>query len=275
MSFLNDGALLVKNFLDESTVENINREFNDKFQNQSINGSPGYIKISNKVLRLRNVFSDIESIDLIKMVVRISAIAQENGVNISDYRLSEIDAYSEQGDKEKLGWHTDHSDGGFLAIVYVSGGDHLSGGSLYGPGTHKQLHSKELHYLGPELLNSIRSNTLDLSGAPGDLVLYFLNGFHSRHPTLLERRAFRLLFYKKTEPPENFDDFILPISILKKNELPDILSPKCESYPREMANAGRLYLERCPPQIGFDTVYRVFTSFISSKIKKFKRQIKK
>lgn len=267
MSLLTSGAIKVESFKNEQFISIADKDFTKAFARQSINGSPGYVIISDYVKKLRNCFLDLSEIDVIQIINDVSTEINRNGVDISLYSLSEIDALSEIGDKKKLNLHTDQIKDGILAILYIRGGDNTSGGGIYYAETHMETHPPGMHSVSPEHEKTIKHKELNLSGKAGDLIIYYINGFHSRYPTIRERRAFRLFFLKKDLDPINFDDFVIPLSQAK-------LAPEIMRYHKKRPvgkgfQFGSLYLDQNPPIIKMNTVFNVFRIWLSIFLKRF------
>lgn len=231
MGFLQNGSQLKKEFISHEIVTKLNRELDEIFASPTINSSKGYIKTSNVVKTVPFPFVFIRSVNLLELAIDVADYYKSLGVDIAKYKLCELEVYEEFGDKKELGWHTDGPNG-LLALIYLQGGNQESGGSLYMNGTHLIDHGEGYHYLDKAERQKRASSLVDLSGQPSDMVIYDLNGFHSRHPTNKVRRAIRLLFSPVSVSLSQFDDITLPVSSLTPRVLqamPNLLTIRNET----------------------------------------------
>ena len=216
--FESDGFFVERNFLDEQQISAILSDLEKVFSKPELNGSIGYEFVSKVVKRAPNPFKDIIKLSPFFLINKICKIISLNGCNINNYAIAEFNALSEQGDKESLTWHIDQLQGGdaFLVIIYLEGGGVESGGAQYIKKSHKLAADIDDHYIKNEELLRLEKDIVDLSGKAGDLVCYKLNGFHTRSPTIHERKAIRVLFANKLCDAETFNNFVLPLNLLKE-----------------------------------------------------------
>ena len=216
--FESDGFFVERNFLDEQQISAISSDLEKVFSKPKLNGSIGYEFVSPVVNRAPNPFQDIIKLSPFFLINKICKIVSLNGCDINNYALAEFNALSEQGDKESLTWHRDQVQGGdaFLVLIYLEGGGVESGGAQYIKKSHKAVFNKDIHYIKNEELLRLEKDIVDLSGNAGDLVCYKSWGFHTRYPTIYERKAIRILFANKLSDKETFNNFVLPLNLLKE-----------------------------------------------------------
>lgn len=272
------GFKKIKNFIAGDFIKHLNHELDEIFKCATINYSNGYIKISNFTKGVPFPFVYIKSHNLMNFVVDVAEQIKKEGVDINKLILSDIQIFSEIGDNEELGWHTDHSAGGLLAIFYLRGGGKESGGARFMKGTHLLEHELNLHYLQKDKILQHEHLIEDLSGQVGDLVLYHINGYHSRYPLLEERRVIRLTFLPKIKQSTksfSYDDFVIPLSSLTPrvlNYLPVLFKTYNQTPSFTEVNGGVSEYIIYPRYIGLANLVRHFLHF---NVKKAERILKK
>jgi hypothetical protein len=277
-NFSTNGFTKIKKFINEDFIHDLNFELDEIFKFATINYSNGYIRISNFTKGVPFPFIYIKSTNLMEFVIDVAECIQNQGVDLNKLTLSDIQIFSEIGDTQELAWHTDHSAGGILAIVYLRGGGKKSGGALFMKDTHLSEHDLNLHHLDKESIEK-RSNLItDLSGDVGDMVLYHVNGFHSRHPLLSERRVIRLTFLPKIKHSVksfSYDDFVFPLSSLTprvSSYLPTLFKSYNESPTFTEINGGVSEYIAYPRYVGF---YNLLHHFIHYNMQRVRRKLKR
>lgn len=259
MDLKKDGCIKIQGFESKHALQALNAELDEIFRSPTINFSYGYIRISKICKAVPIPFVFIRSLNLINLVGRVVNIFEQHGIEKDTYYLSQIEIFSEEGDKRELAWHTDHSGKGLLAILYLMGGDRKAGGAQYMRGTHALEHAADLHFLDESTISKYQNSIVDLSGESGDLVLYHLKGFHSRHPTNQERRIVRLSFSPKnfkssgSNSKYNADDFPVAISMLNQlsfSGVPDFLKANATTLPFKNVDTGHAFYLNHPFYVG-------------------------
>jgi hypothetical protein len=212
-----------KKIISTKDLKNLNQELDNLFAAPTINFSYGHIRVNKSLKLIPFPFSWIRNFDCLELAKTINNRLK----NISqiflkgEFLLASFNIYEELSDPNELTWHSDFTEDGILAIIYLKGGDEKSGAAQYLPGTHLLTH---LHFR-PSSLREVEALTVahgkvNLTGNPGDIVFYRLNGMHSRYPIVNRRRVILASFFKKDGRSllgnaYKFEDFLLPISRLK------------------------------------------------------------
>lgn len=216
MTLQANGYLQIRNFVNDKLIASLNNELDEIFKSPTINGSYGYIRFGKNIKAVPFPFIYIKSLNLMEMVIDIADRLNAESNSDNEYELRELSIFSEHGDENILPWHTDKNPGALLVLCYLRGGAAKSGGSLFMRGTHIETYGP-LHQLSESDISRYSDSLVDLSGQPGDVNIYYVNGFHSRHPVIEERRVIRIWFNQKNNPnvkKMDYDDFGIPVSLL-------------------------------------------------------------
>jgi len=259
-----DGYFCKRSFLDLQQVSTILSDLDKVFVKPSVNGYVGYNIISNVVKCAPNPFVDIINFSTLLLLDEISNILTVNGYDMSTYALAEFEALAEQGDSKPLEYHNDQFEGNdaFIVLIYLKGGGVESGGAKYIAKSHKKEVNINDHYITNDQLTTLKNDIIDLSGGVGDLVCYNLRGFHSRHPTKLERISLRLIFNNKFSDKNTFDNFIIPLHLLKSG-IPKIL----------YLHDSPLYLIKANPPLNIKYILNILVIYLKDLIHKCIRKI--
>lgn len=255
------GWLLIKSFLNTKSVKLLNEELLGLFREATINFSYGYIKVQPFTKAVPFPLIYLRSINLTELVIDTYLQIEKSGLMTHPVCLSDVQVFNDSDPKE-LPWHTDHSLGGILAIIYINGGGDRSGSARYIEGTHLKAHDKSMHHVSPTELAKYRDNDQIkmLEGSSGDLVLYHINGFHSRAPCNTPRTSIRLTFLPKgNEQGWPCDDIYIPTSAITEKVLtylPTILKPHDRIPKFTEVDLGAIHYMRKPLFLGVLPVLR-------------------
>ncbi len=215
--------------------------------------------------------------DLLALLEKIFALLKKNSADFNqhDYRLSEVEIYSENSDLDDYPWHTDQTEDGIIAILYLKGGGEQSGGSEYIPTSHKLHHQDDVHLIDDRTILDYKKayGYTNLSGKPGDIVFYMLNGFHTRKIIRKERRILRLKFYKrdsKTKKGQSvtFDDIPISLSSISgEKTIPEFLLNNQSLKPFNEINRGGSYHFSNPSFLGVHNLLSYIYFSATEKIK--------
>lgn len=198
----NDGIYIKQSFIPIDIVNKIDKELSFLFNISSIDGSLGYMDLSNN-LRLKSsrkkiVFPDfaIRSVNLPELsLLVLDQITEQLKKNKEDFFLTNISIFSEINPTPMF-WHTDNRKGMIRAFLYIRGGNANSGAFKYMKGTHKRDYYIE-HKLSFQEVERLKDKIFICEGSPGDLVLSDTLGFHGNCPRLKERRVIVFEFQPK------------------------------------------------------------------------------
>jgi hypothetical protein len=191
-----DGVSFVRSFLSKDLADKLNSELSFLFSQRSINGSMGYIDLSNSgYLSLNSSYSkiafptlSIKSLNILELSLSVlDLVAKELEKNKKDYHLTSLEVFEEKN-PTPLYWHTDNRKGMIRCLLYILGGDTNSGSYMYMKGTHKRDYNIK-HILPDEQVNKLKDKIYICEGRPGDLILSDTLGFHANRPRLKKRRV--------------------------------------------------------------------------------------
>ena len=125
MTFSSLGFAKIAGFVDDKFVSDLNTELDSIFKTATINGCFGYIKSSKYTKAVPFPFVYIKSANLMNFIIDVADRIQSQRRDSRELTLREIQIFSELGDNDELGWHTDSNLNAVLAICYLKGGGNL------------------------------------------------------------------------------------------------------------------------------------------------------
>lgn len=196
--FKENGFSIIRNFLDQKIINQLNLELDQMFNQILFNGyNKGSIILDNEYSReaIPSPCINIQSINLMETTIDIFNIVIDE-VKKKDYVVTNIMLFSEKNNSEPLKFHTDLRKGMYRAQIYLKGGQNKSGGFRYISKSHKLNHNIS-HELSRHELDKYRASIVDLTGSSGDLIIFDPFGFHGKYPCLDERRTIMFEFQPK------------------------------------------------------------------------------
>ena len=208
-----NGLITIENFINSSNISKINNELDLLFIKESFNG--GLFSISpNRFLKTIHTPAKIKSLNLFEISIDIfkNYIEKNSDIKISDYRLSNLEIFSEKGNYRPLFWHTDNRKGTLRAIIYLKGGKKKSGAFRYIFKTNNNPQSIE-HKLSQKNFSMYKDQIHDCIYEAGTLIIFNPIGYHAKYPCIEERRAIFMEFQDKNSNwPKN--DYLISTSSL-------------------------------------------------------------
>lgn len=198
-----DGCAVVAGFFTADALARINRELDDVFAAPSFN-SPFFSTVRDRHIRTVTSPTLLRSVNVLECALGVLDTLEALSPRFSrrDYFVMNIDVYSEAGDTQALGWHTDNTDGMVSAQVYLRGGGATSGALRYMRGSHRR-DFRVAHMLDAARIASLTPTIVDCGGAPGTLAIFDPLGFHARAACRDERRIIRVELLRRDVPYAN------------------------------------------------------------------------
>jgi len=222
------GIAICPGFLTEPELEALNKEITDLLERPSINGAISGIFHTRGYDHREVLFpaSSIHSINLLELAldVRDLFVREQPELASQNLKLTNLEIFSEEGNREPLFWHTDNRNGMVRAMIYLTGGEDRSGKFQFMVGTHKRDYYVE-HKLTDDQIKKLSHTIFDCSGAPGALMLFDSVGFHAKKVCIENRRTIMIEFqpegaaYKKSNIV--FSSFNLSDRVMKNIEFLD------------------------------------------------------
>ena len=124
----NEGISIIKNFL-KNKIQKINKELDIIFKKFQIMEVFIFVQIITKTVQTPSL---IMSINLFELAIKVfkENIEKNSNLKIKDYRLSNIEIFSEKNNY-KLFWHTDNRNNILRSTIYLRGGGKTSGAFRY------------------------------------------------------------------------------------------------------------------------------------------------
>tara|TARA_A100001011_G_C14221523_1_gene804576 strand:+ start:552 stop:1400 length:849 start_codon:yes stop_codon:yes gene_type:complete len=200
----NEGIAIIKNFLKKNEIQKINKELDIIFSKISNNGSVFYIRANNNLKTVQTP-SLIMSINLFELAIKVfkENIEKNSNLKIKDYRLSNIEIFSEKNNYRELFWHTDNRDNILRSTIYLKGGGKTSGAFRYIKNTSDNpLNSN--HKINLKNIKDYNNQIIDCNFNTGTLLSFNPIGYHAKYKCIKERRIIFFEFQKKgTDWPKN------------------------------------------------------------------------
>ena len=221
LSLDDDGCALVPAFLDARALARINAELDVVFSAPSFN-NPFFSTIRDRHVRTVTSPTLLRSINVLELAVDVAELLERLSPTFArrDYFVMNIEVYTEDGESESLGWHTDNTTGMISAQVYLRGGGPASGALSYMRGTHRR-DFEVAHMLGAAKARELAPTIVDCGGAPGTLAIFNPLGFHARAACREERRIIRVELLRRDLPYGNLKSFF-PSHLLSPRVLEEI-----------------------------------------------------
>ena len=192
-----EGVVFLPRFFDSNSLLQINKELDSIFKNNIVYNSnySGCIYISKAHKEVAHPIKTINSINLLELSISVFKVirASNPSFHLERYILTNIEIFSESKNHKELFWHTDQRRGMLRAQIYLRGGGKTSGGFKYMRQTHAVDHGVDHKLTNPEI-QSLNHLIIDMSGSPGDLVIFDSFGFHAKHLCFEERRTIMFEF---------------------------------------------------------------------------------
>jgi len=193
-----DGVRIERGFLSSAIIETINRELDVLFE-QPVMGTRynGALKLDKHVKSISHP-TNLSSINVLELAIDIFDLVVPLSKK-DDYIVTNIEIFSEVGNKKRLFWHCDKRKIAYKALLYLKTSAASSGGLEYMWGTHTPefAHTVERKLSSAEI-DCLSRNIVDCSGVAGDLVMFDVFGFHCKKECVNERRALFFEFQTAT-----------------------------------------------------------------------------
>ena len=200
--FEEDGIEIVKSFLSEDTLRNLNNELDLVFSKYSINGSLSSTQVFggwDRSLLECTIPGLLCSVNIFEIAVDVAErLKNYSCFGSEDYVLTSLRIFSEKKNQDALFWHTDNRKGMLRAIVYLKGGEENSGKFMYIKGSHNRDYHIA-HKLPLEKARQLQSFVLECSAPMGSLIIFDSNGFHAKKKCIEERRILFLEFHPRNK----------------------------------------------------------------------------
>ena len=170
-TLLHEGALKIPEFLDYTSVLEINKELDSYFSDNQF----GSIVIDHSVKRLISP-TRLNTINVLELALDVFSAVFDGS---KDYVINGISVFQEQNNPVRLPWHSDQRKGEIKALIYLTGGQESSGGFQYIKYSQLSEHNGK-HHIDQEFISKNFERVTDLSGLPGDLVIFDAYGVHSK-----------------------------------------------------------------------------------------------
>jgi hypothetical protein len=198
--FEKDGIEIIKSFLPEETLRNLNSELDLIFSKCSINGSLSSTQVfggwERNILEC-TIPGLLCSVNIFEIIVDVAEQFKKNSCFASeDYVLAGLRIFSEKENSDPLFWHTDNRKGMLRAIVYLMGGEDDSGKFMYIKGSHNRDY-QIAHKLPLEKVRQLQNFVLECTAPRGSLIIFDSNGFHAKKKCVEERRILFLEFHPR------------------------------------------------------------------------------
>lgn len=216
-----DGCAIVPAFVDPHRLARINAELDVVFSAPSFN-NPFFATVRDRHVRTVTAPTLLRSVNVLELAVEVAEVLEKLSPTFArqDYFVMNIDVYTETGESESLGWHTDNTTGMISAQVYLRGGGPTSGALSYMRGTHRRDFAVE-HMLGAAKIAELAPTVVDCGGPPGTLAIFNPMGFHARAACREERRIIRVELLRRDLPYGNLKSFF-PSHLLSPRVMEEI-----------------------------------------------------
>ena len=183
------GAYKFEGFIDTQTVFSVNRELDQIFLKNNF----GSIVIDHSLSRLIQP-SRLVSINLLELALKVYHAIFDSD---DQYLINGVSVNQELNNPEQLPWHTDSRRAEIKAQIYLTGGAENSGGFQYLNGSH-MLELSGKHHIDSEFIHRNTDSILNLSGSPGDLIVFDAYGIHNKLKCLDVRRTIMFNFLPRS-----------------------------------------------------------------------------
>lgn len=186
-----DGLLILKDFLSETTLNNLKSESDELFLDENfLRGSRRSVFLSRRPNFFYKAVQDplysFRSVNLLELSLKILRFIKKSKVSDNEkWILTNIDCFREKN-KDPLFWHTDRRKGMIRAILYLSDADNKSGSFRYMQGTHERDYYVK-HQLDQNKAIELSDKIFECNGDAGDLILFDPMGFHGNNPRINTR----------------------------------------------------------------------------------------
>jgi hypothetical protein len=190
LDFETHGLQIIPNFLSPETLQTINAELDGLFARPSINGSLYSIFLGQNYQEVMIPSINVRSVNLLEIALGMRDAMKKVSSRVRDgqYRLTDIEIFSERKNPQPLFWHTDNRPGMLRAQIYLRGGQSRSGAFQYMLGTHRRDYFVK-HKLSAQQISDLQDKVFDCIAPEGSLVLFDPVGFHAKRPNIEERRS--------------------------------------------------------------------------------------
>jgi len=271
--FKDTGISHTKNFISDDIKDSLNEEIDELSKNYLINGlTRASTWINHNLCYINDPIVNFNSVNLLEIIFK--AHQELVKVNLNNYTLSFIRVFIEKKNSApNAKIHTDNKPGIIRVLIYLKGGDKDNGNLNYIKGTHNSVYKQTIHKNGSAFVNpdelDLEDKITSMDTKEGDLILFDINGLHSKNPVKKERRVIYLEFHDG-KSDNKMGKVILDNSKFTKNIMKnlDFLLSNNNTSHKDYENIK--YQHHLPPQTPlriFNYYFKIFCKLIVNRIK--------
>ena len=203
---------MIKQFVGQPAVDRLASEMQSLFSKPLLNKrSRTSVWLVSGVKELA-VPTALRSLNLLELCLDVRAALGD--VISSEMIVTNLQVFSDVGVGDYF-WHTDQRKGMLRALLYVQGGDEISGGFQYMRGTHAIEHTVS-HELTPSEAEHLGGRIERCNGDPGDLVVFDPFGFHTKGVCTDERLTVMIEFQQPESPHDKASIDVNSLSLTER-----------------------------------------------------------